>query len=267
MSAPGQDVPNAWQPLTPRGVAAFGRAPLRRLLLVQLVVALLAAGTMVWFLHRCWFSTIGKAIQALPPRGTLRSGTLEWSETSPVCLAEGRFLAFVVDLDHAGQARSPAHVQVEFGRKDVKVYSLLGYAKRVYPRGQTVPFNRTELVPWWGAWAPAILAMAGGLTAGAAMVGWACLATLYCLPAWLLGFFANRDCSLTGTWRMAGASLIPGALLLCAAVFLYGWGTLDLVRLAVGWAAHLVAGWAYLFFSLVSLPRHPAAPPKTNPFV
>jgi len=266
MSASDDKARLAWQPLTARGVAAFARAPLGRLLLVQLMVALLAAGTVVWFLHTCWFPTIGEAIRGLPPRGTLRSGRLEWPDPSPVCLAEGHFLALVVDLDHAGQARSPAHVQVEFGREDLKVHSLLGSVQRAYPRDRTVPFNRTVLGPWWGAWAPALLAMVGGLLAGCMMLSWTCLATLYCLPAWLIGFFADRDCSLGGTWRMAGAALMPGALLLCAVVVLYGWGALDLVRLAVGGAAHLVVGWAYLFFSLLSLPQHPVAPAKTNPF-
>jgi hypothetical protein len=98
------------------------------------------------------------------------------------------------------------------------------------------------------------------------MAGWTFLATLYCLPAWLIGFFANRDCSLGGCWRMAGAALMPGALLLCAVVFLYGWGALDLVRLAAGGVAHLVLGWVYLIFSLLGLPRHPAVTAKTNPF-
>jgi len=266
MRASGDKAQIAWQPLTARGVAAFACAPFGRLLLVQLFVALLAAGTVVWFLHQCWFPTIGSAIQALPPHGMLRSGTLEWSGSSPTCLAEGRFLAFVVDLDHAGRARSPAHVQVECGRQDFKVYSLFGFAQRAYPRGPTVPFNRTDLGPWWGAWAPVLLAMAGGMVAGGAMVGWGVLATLYCLPAWLIGFFANRDCSLGGTWRMAGAALMPGALFLCAVILLYGLGALDLVRLAAGGAAHLLVGWAYLFFSVLGLPRHPAAPRRTNPF-
>jgi hypothetical protein len=265
-SAAGHKPQIAWQPLTAGGVAAFARAPLRRLLLVQLIVALLAAGTVVWFLHRCWYPTIGSAIQAMPPQGVLKSGTLDWPEPSPACLAEGRFLALVVDLDHAGGARSPAHVQVEFGRRDFKVSSLLGVAQGAYPRDSTVPFNRTDLGPWWGAWAPAFLAVAGLLVAGCLLTSWACLATLYCLPAWLIGFFANRDCRLSGCWRMAGAALMPGALLLSAIILLYGWGVLDLVRLAVGGAAHLVLGWAYLLLGIRSLPRHPAAAALANPF-
>ena len=125
----------AWQPLTMRGVAAFAHASLGRLLLVQLIVALLAAGSVVWFLHQVWFPTVGEAIRQLPPQGELRSGRLDWRGATPSRLAEGRFLAFVVDLDHTGTARGPAHVQVEFGRADCKVLCLLGsLARRVSAR-------------------------------------------------------------------------------------------------------------------------------------
>ncbi|MGO8930400.1 MAG: hypothetical protein ACLQU3_26325 [Limisphaerales bacterium] len=255
----------AWQPLTGRGVAAFARASLARLLLVQFIVALVAAGSVVWFLHQDWFPIIGEAIHQLPPQGELRSGRLDWQGPTPSRLAEGRFLALVVDLDHGGEARSPAQVQVEFGRTDWQVFSLLGYVQGAYPPGWTMAFNRTDLGPWWGAWAPAILAIVAGLVVGSLMLSWAGLATTYCLPAWLVGFFANRDLSLCGSWRLAGAALMPGALLLSAAIVLYGWGVLDLVRLAAAVVVHLLMGWIYLIVSPLRLPRRPAAA-KENPF-
>jgi hypothetical protein len=257
----------AWQPLTARGVAAFAHASLGRLLIVQFIVALLAAGTAVWFLNKAWFPRITEAIRQLPVQGELQSGKLDWQGPTPSRLAEGRFLALVVDLDHTGEARSPAHVQVEFGRTNCMVFSLLGYVQGAYPQSWAVAFNRTELGPWWGAWAPAILTIAAGLVMTGLMVTWACLATVYFLPVWLLGFFANRDLSLRGSWRLAGAALMPGALFMCAVVVIYGFGALDLVRLAVAGALHLVMGWVYLVLSPWCLPRHPAAAVNTNPFV
>jgi hypothetical protein len=257
----------AWQPLTLRGVAAFAGAPLRRLLLVQFIVALVAAASVVWFLHRAWFPIIGEAIRQLPPQGELRSGRLDWQGPTPSCLAEGRFLAIVVDLDHTGEARSPAHMQVEFGRTDCKVYSLFGYVRVAYPRGWTLAFNRGELGPRWGAWAPAILAGAAGLVVASLMVTWACLATVYSPLAWLVGFFANRELSLGGSWRLSGAALLPGALLMCAAILLYGCGALDIVRLTVAAALHLVMGWVYVFISPLRLPPQAVAAVKENPFV
>ena len=267
MNATDDEAPFAWQPLTVRGVAVFASATLGRLLLVQLVIALLAAGTVVWFVHKAWFPTIDEAIRALPPAGEIRSGRLDWSGPSPECLAEGRFLAIVVDLDHSGEARSPAQVQVEFGRQDFKVYSLFGYIRSAYPQSRTVAFNQPDLEPWWGAWAPPILAMVAGLVVAGLMVSWACLATVYCLPVWLIGFFTDRECSLGGSWRLAGAALMPGALLMCAAILTYGWGAFDLVRLAVAGAVHVMVGWVYLVISPLCLPRHPMASAKANPFV
>ena len=262
----------AWQPLTVRGVAAFAGESLRRLVLVQFIVALLAGGSVVWFVHKAWFPTIGEAIHQLPAQGELRFGRLSWLGDSPTCLAEGRFLAITVDLDHAGTARSPAHVQVEFGRADFKIYSLLGYVQWSYPPGRALAFNATELGPWWGAWAPAILAIVGGTVVAGLMASWACLATVYCIPAWLISYFTNRECGLGGSWRLAGAALMPGALLMCGAILLYGWGALDLVRLAAAGAAHLVIGWVYLIVSPLCLPRRAAvaaaaaAAAKENPF-
>jgi hypothetical protein len=266
MNASDDKAQFAWQPLTVRGVAAFAQASLGRLLLVQLIVALLVAGTVVWFLHTCWFPIIGEAIRGLPPQGEIRSGSLDWTGPSPARLADGRFLAIIVDLGHTGGARSPAHVQVEFGRADLQVYTLLGVVRAAYPRDRALASNRMELGPWWGAWAPAILTMAAGSVVVGLMVIWACLATVYCVPAWLIGFFADRHCGLGGSWRLAGAALMPGALWMCAAILLYGWGALDLVRLAVAGAVHLVMGWVYLLASPLYLPRHPMVAANSNPF-
>jgi hypothetical protein len=266
MNASDDKAQFAWQPLTMRGVAAFASATLGRVLLVQFIVALLAAGIVVWFLRSAWFPTIGEAIRGLPSKGEIRYGRLDWPGPSPMRLAEGRFLALVVDLDHTGAARSPANVLVEFGREDFKVYSLFGYVQRAYPRSGAMAFNRTELGPWWGAWAPPILAMVAGVVVAGLVVSWACLATVYCLPVWLIGFFANRDCSLGGSWRLAGAALMPGAFLMCAAILMYGLGALDLVRLAVAGALHLIVGWIYLVVSPLCLPPHQDANVQANPF-
>ena len=126
MEIPTQKPPSAWQPLTPRGVAAFAQASLGRLLLAQFLVALSIAGAVVWFVHVGWFSVISAALDRLPPTGEIQSSTLKWPGETPQILAENRFLAVAVDLEHKGSARSPAHVQVEFGQNDVRVLTLFG---------------------------------------------------------------------------------------------------------------------------------------------
>ena len=95
----------------------------------------------------------------------------------------------------------------------------------------------------------------------------ALLATLYFLPAWLLGFFVNRDLNFRRSWKLSGAVVLPGALLMAAGVVLYDLGAVDLVQFGFIFAAHLALGWIYLFVSLLFVPAIPTALPKGNPFV
>ncbi len=257
----------AWQPLTPSGVSAFAHASLGRLLLVQFVLALLSAAVVVWFVQTNWFSVINQAIGQLPAEGAIRHGRLEWNGENPSRLAGNQFLALAVDLDHSAQSRSPAHVQLEFGREDCRIFSLAGYAQVPYSRGWVVGFNRVELGPWWGAWVPVLLALVGATVVAGLMVSWAALATLYCGVAWLIGFFANRDLSFRGSWRLVGAALMPAALFFTGAILVYGLGLIDLFHLGLAGALHFAVGWLYLLASPFCLPRHPDfTQPPLNPF-
>ncbi len=256
----------AWEPLTPRGVAAFARATAGRLWLVQFIVAMLVAASVVWFLHDAWCPTIRAAIEQLPEEGEIQYGTLQWPGGSPELLAEGTFLAFSVNLDHRSELRSPAHVQVEFGKDALQIYLLAGQFEARYPAKWIVAFNRQELKPWWGAWQPALLAGAVVITVVGLLMLWFALATIYAVPAWLIAFFANRDLRLAEACQLAGAALLPGALLMAAGIWLYGYGVLDQAALLFVVAGHIVLGWIYLFVSPVFLPKHSAASARKNPF-
>jgi len=258
---------SAWQPVTPRGVAAFAHANLRRLLLVQFVVALLVACGVAWLLHAGFFPSVSAAIAQLPPESEIRSARLDWRGASPQLLAEGRHLSVAVDLEHSGEARSLAHFQIEFGRTNVFVHSLLGYAAVNYPGGLVIAFNRTELEPRWGAWRPVLLAAVMAGVVAYLMVSWSLLALIYCGPVWLLGFFANRNLDMRASWRLACAALLPGALAILVAIVGYGLGILDLVSLSFAFAAHLVVGWIYLGVSLFFVPSLGQVTGGKNPFV
>ena len=262
----GPEPPLAWQPVTAAGVAAFARASLGRLLLVQLIVALLAASVSAWSLHRAWFPVITDAIEQLPAQGQIRDGRLDWGGEGAEWLSEGPYLAVAVDPDHEGDVRSPAHVEIEFGRRDVRFISLFGFVPYSYPQGRTIPFNQNQLGPWWGAWAPPLLAITMAVVVVGLLLLWSLQATFYCLPVWLACFLAIRDVSLRGSWRLAGAALMPGALFLIAALLCYGLGVLDLLQLTSAAALHVVVGWAYLMAAPFRLPRHPEATTKGNPF-
>jgi hypothetical protein len=256
----------AWEPVTPRGVAAFARASFERLFIMQAVVAAIVAVAVMWFLSDGVFSTVGSAITQLPDAGEIRGGRLDWQGDSPVMLAEGRLLAFSVDLEHGGALRSSADFQLEFGRDSVRVFSLFGEAVVDYPADYLFAANQRDAQPVWGAWAPDLLALAAIGTFLGLLLAWLVLATVYAVPVWIICFFFNRDLNLRASWKLAGAALMPGALFLALALVLYELKAFDLVQFCYAFGLHLVIGWIYLFVSPMFLNRvMPAV--KPNPFV
>lgn len=256
----------AWAPITPRGVAAFARASFERLFVVQGVVALLGAAAVVWLLSDGIFPTISAAIGELPETGEIHGGKLDWRDDSPVMLAEGRILAISVDLEHGGSLRSPADFQFEFGSDSLRIFSLFGETEINYPPGYVIATNQKDARPAWGAWAPDILGLAAIGTFFGLLLIWALLATIYFLPVWLVCLFTNRDLNFRGSWRLAGAALMPGALLLSASLVLYDLGRFTFVQLCFAFGMHLLIGWIYLFVGPMFLTRVTPVERK-NPFV
>ena len=184
-------------------------------------------------------------------------------------LAGNHFLGWRWICITAASSGATSHLQVEFGREDFRVYSLLGY--RVFAiirRDGGCAFNRTELDPWWGAWEPWLLVTAAALAMVASlMVSWAVLATMYCVPVRLITFFENRDLNWGQSWRLAGAALMPGALFLTAGIIAYGFGWMDLIRLGGMFGLHFIVGWIYLFITPYFCPRKTTAKKVgENPF-
>lgn len=258
---------SAWQPLTPRGVAAFAHSPWRRLWLVQALVALAVAAGVVAFLQVAWFPVVRQAIAELPEVGEVRGGELHWTNASPRVLAENRFLALSVDLEHSGQVRSLAHFHVELGRHNILTQGLLGYLVTPYPPGWVLAANRVELTPRWEAWRFVIVVAVVLLVVGGLGVTWWGLGLFYAAPLWWVGYFANRDLTWNGSWRLACAALLPGALVMLGAISFYTLGVMDLVQLGFIFAAHVLVGWIYAAWSLACVPRVVLADrPPRNPF-
>ena len=256
----------AWEPLTPRGVAAFARASFERLFIVQTLFASLAAAVVVWVLSDGIFPTISEAIQQLPEQGKISHGKLEWTEDSAYLLAEGKILSLAVDLDHAGAVRSPADFQFEFGRDSLCVISLLGQAEVAYPPEYDFVANHRDLRPLWGAWEPNLLGLAAIGTFLGLLLTWLVLATVYCVPVWVFCFFGHRAVNLRASWKLAAAALLPGALLLSLALVLYETRAFDLVQLGFAFGMHLIIGWIYLFVAPLFLNRVTKSASK-NPFL
>ncbi len=114
--------------------------------------------------------------------------------------------------------------------------------------------------------APLLALAALGLIA-VLLVSWNLLATLYCLPVWLISFLANRDLGLGSSWRLAGAALMPGAAFMILAMLAYGLAALDLVRLMAAGVLHFLIGWTWLGLSFLWLGRPTGVQPVGgNPF-
>jgi hypothetical protein len=264
---PPAAVPFAWQPLTFRGVAALARASLSRVLLLQLIVALLAAGAVVWFLRTAWFPTVRAAIAQLPTEGQISRQELRLPRRPVVPLAESRFLCISLVPDPLGLRTRFADVQIEFRRRDWQVCSLLGCLTMRYSPEWTIQVNRPELEPWWGAWQTTLLVLSAAAVVVALLLSWLVLATCYFPIARLVAYYADRELTWGGSWRLAAAALLPGALLLTLAIVLYGAALLDLVRLALFGALHLAVSWLYVVVSPLVLPRLSSDTPKVrNPF-
>ena len=268
MDEPEVKKPRAWLPLTPRGVAAFAAAPLRRLWLVQFMTAILAAAAVVWSLQAAWFPAVETAIGNLPDAGDIRVGLLDWRGPETAILAESHFLAFTVNLSGREQPRTTSHVQVELRPRTVKIDSLFGSVEQGYPGRGVSPLNRPELQPRWAAWRMPVMALAGLAAMAGLLVSWFALATFYSVPVRLAGFFCNRELSLAGSWKLGGAALVPGALLLSAGLSAYAAGTFDLMKLALVFALHFVLPWLLAAAAVWMLPNGPkaAGTSNANPF-
>jgi hypothetical protein len=261
--------PVAWQPLTPRGVAAFAQASLGRLLLVELIVALLAGGAVAWFLAVAWFPAVKQFIQQLPEQGTIGHQQLDLAATPAVRLAENRpFLILVMDPENQRNASQTSDVLVEFHRKNYQVCSIFGCLFFNYPKRGSLEITRAHLAPLWEAWEPTLLVATVLSIALGLLLSWSLLATIYCVLVRLLGFFKDRDLTWGRSWRLASAALLPGALMLAAGVCGYGLGVVDLIRLLLLFVLHLATGWVYLALSPLYVPHLPEVASRgTNPFV
>jgi hypothetical protein len=260
-------LPVAWLPLTPRGVAAFAHTTFSRLFLVQCLVALLASAAVVWFTDRAWCPALEEAIRHLPDQGRLSQGQLELPPAPIVPSQEGRFLAVSVDPENRRESDLSCDLRVTFRKESCHICGPLGCWRVPYSKRWTIEFNRTALEPWWGAWKPAVLGGVAATVLVSLLLSWTVLATIYFIPARLAAFYTERNISLAASWRLAGAALMPGSLLLSAGCLFYGSNVLDAPGLGILWVLHVLAGWIYLCVSLLFLPKRPYVPRRpVNPF-
>ncbi|HEY3856402.1 MAG TPA: hypothetical protein VGO67_18615 [Verrucomicrobiae bacterium] len=260
--------PAAWQPLTFGGVAAFASARPGRLLLLGFVTTGLFAAAFVWFLARDYRPIIVQAIQKMPESARLENGKI--TGVTNVMTSESKLLGIVVTPATSSEIGQGADLQIQARQTDFCVNSIFRPDWGMvfdYDKAWSASLGRSALEPWWGAWNPVLLTIAGLSALVGVFVLWIVMSTLYTAPARFAAWFMDRDLSWTGAWRLCFAAMAPGTLLMTLAILLYGLQAIDLLKLSLLWAAHLLTGWLYIAGAIWSTPRLFAPPLKTNPFI
>lgn len=259
------------QPFTPAGIAALAGRPswwvavwwLTALAAAVIVIRLAWAAT--------WEAALDEASRALPPAaGAIADGRLAWSNAAPVLtLHGGPFLGVAVcPADPTARGRT-ADVQLVLHAGGFAFGSLFGTLSLPYPPALRLPLDAVTTPGTWAGWrGPA----RNAVTLAAAVVlpaAWLGLTALYTPPLWLWCRVLGRPATFRACARMAGAALVPGALLMTGAVALYALGGLQLEGLLLAQPAHLVPGWILCLLA----PRHRPPPPAAaapdhgpNPF-
>ncbi len=251
----GTQSSQAWQPMTPGGAAAFGAASWGRLgIFLALFGAFIALGV-VWLVHTAVFPVIGEGVKKLPASGRVSAGALAWSAGSPVLLAEGRVIAFAVDLEHTGAVHVPSDLFVQFGRNTWRISSIAGFAEWPYRRDVLMEFNRPVLEPWWGAWRVPILWLVFLGAMLLLMAWWVVQATLYLPIALLLAFYTDRAAKIAAMWRVCAAAILPASLMVYLGIVLYGGAMISLVTFCLLVAGHVPLGIAFVVAATLALPR------------
>lgn len=254
-------------PVTFGGLAALSRAPDRRLALFRSATAALVAAVVVWFIGRSWWPALEKAVNNLGEGSVLADGRLTWSGSDPVLLTDYPFLSVAVNLSRTQELDQSADLQLELGERELRVRSVLGYVAATYPEPWALRLDRSEILPWWGAWRPVMLAVAGGLTFVSLVLSWIVLSSIYVFPLRIWSFLWDRDAGLRECWRLAFGAQLPGALWVAVALFCYGFHRLNLPGFLACWVIHWLITWVYLLVVPLKWPRSRSAPQRVaNPF-
>ena len=248
----------SYQPFTIGGVASFAVASVWRLLGVQFIFAGFISGVLIWFVNSAWIPVIDESIEQMPQSGYISKGSLNWPIGSSLHVEgpEGGEPFIRLDVEPSGITNVIESVDLvlAFDSKRLFVGSTLGLGLIVlpYPWNLEIPFNKSDLKPWWGARSHLILLSLGLLVTIFLMLSWSFLGLFYMLPVKI--FSVNR-LSFKDSWKLASAAHLPGALIMCVGIFMYGIKQIELVGFAFLWLIHLILPWFYLFFSPFFVPK------------
>jgi hypothetical protein len=257
---------HAWQPLTPRGIAAFAHASGARSFSVQFIVASIVVATCLWFVSHQLFPVITDAIQALPGESAVQNGRWITTNDTPRRLAGNRWLEIILDRDHRGGITGAADLSVILTARSFRFCGVLGCFELPHEGGYTFTISRGELGPMWEAWrqpAHAILAVSIFLFL---FVSWWVLGLGATALVKLIAFFSDRQVTWSGSWRVGNAALLPGALVVAVGIAFYALNAIDLFQLGLFYALHLICDVLFVVGAPAFLPKLTPIERAKNPF-
>lgn len=252
-------------PTTFGGIATLAAGPPARLFGWQVLIAVTSAAIIVWAFQATWGRALQHAVTSLPAGGEIRQGALVWESQAPLLLHQGSFLSLVIDPQGTREMGLASDVTLSLEATHLGIRSLFGWTRMPYPRHGQLSLSRTEVSAHLAAWRTPALALLGVLIGLALAIAWLALALLYAPFLAAAAFLTGRPLSLRNAWRLAQAALLPGALLMSAAIALYASRQLSLIGLLAAVPLHLVAGWIFAAGGAWQFTRPPAPPPR-NPF-
>lgn len=250
------------------GVAAVAEAHAGVLLVWQTVLALGTALLSLWAFEMAWGRALRHAVTSLPDQARIHQGALEWPNPQALVLYQGPFVAFVVDPDDRREVGLATDVTVSLEARALALRSFLGWSTLPYPPDFSLSLNRLDMTGAIAAWSTPFHLALGAAIFFSLFLSWLLLAFTYGTVVWIAAWAIGRPTPFHVARRLAAASLLPGCLLMAAALFLYTTRQLGLEGLLLAWPLHIVLGWLYCAGAWARLvakrPQH--APPDSNPF-
>jgi len=217
---------------------------------MQLAMAGFIGAAILLILAAQFRPALWRAIERLPENARITSVGLQWPDRLPATLVETDTMAILALGDQRSSGSPLSDFEIALRDHDLQIKSFLGYRTFPYLAGYTMDLSRSAVEPLYGAWeAPIFLAIVFGSMAGL-MLTWHLLGTMYGLVVKLLAWAYAKPLTFLRAYKVGVGALAPGAILMFAGLFAYGLGQLDLPRLAILWAFHIILGWLYLALAI-----------------
>lgn len=234
----------------------------------QFLFALATAIVVAWAFDVVWGRGIERAISALPSQGRIQDGTLDWPETKPQILHQGPFLAMVVDPQGLRENGLATDITFSLESDRLAIRSFLGWTAIPYPADFRLSLSRVGMSSLVAAWKTPFFLALTLLTIVTLFLSWTLLSIAYGTVVWIGGSALGRPVPFRTARRLAGASLLPGCLLMSTAIALYATRQLGLEGLLIALPLHIVLGWVYCAGAWTRLrgPADAEISPSENPF-